>query len=170
MGQEVLTLADIWPKTPRAMIVGLNPAPASVQAGHYYQGGSGRRQLGRLIDEGILADPHGPFFEASATDAGIGFTDIVKRPTPNEKLVGKAELEYGTATLERALAVHQVPLVICVYRHPAKVLLGGKPAPGLQTQRTSWGGRVFRLPGPYERSHNAAEVMGELRRALDQSD
>lgn len=36
MDAEVLTLADVWPESPRAMIVGLNPAPASVAAGHYY--------------------------------------------------------------------------------------------------------------------------------------
>ncbi len=30
MGVRTLTLADIWPEHPRAMIVGINPAPSSV--------------------------------------------------------------------------------------------------------------------------------------------
>lgn len=36
MGESVLTLEDVWPNRPRGMIVRLNPAPASVEAGHYY--------------------------------------------------------------------------------------------------------------------------------------
>lgn len=38
MGQEVTTLADLIPSPCRVLVVGINPAPASVAAGHYYQG------------------------------------------------------------------------------------------------------------------------------------
>ena len=37
MGTTVETLADLMPASPRAVIVGVNPAPSSVAAGHYYQ-------------------------------------------------------------------------------------------------------------------------------------
>ena len=57
MGEPVLTLAALWPEQPRAMIVGLNPAPASVEVGHYYQGRSGQRQLLRLADAGLFEGP-----------------------------------------------------------------------------------------------------------------
>ena len=57
MGTRVLTLADVLPQQPAAMIVGLNPAPASVEAGHYYQGRSGQRQLLRLANAGLFAVP-----------------------------------------------------------------------------------------------------------------
>lgn len=38
MGEEVETLADLIPTEARVMCVGINPAPVSVTAGHYYQG------------------------------------------------------------------------------------------------------------------------------------
>lgn len=45
----------VWSEHPRAMIVGLNPAQASVEAGPYYQGKSGQRQLHRLVSAEVLA-------------------------------------------------------------------------------------------------------------------
>ena len=45
MGTPVLTLRDLWPEQPRAVIVGLNPSLRSVEVGHYYQGRLGQRQL-----------------------------------------------------------------------------------------------------------------------------
>lgn len=43
MGAEYLTLRDVLPESPRAVVVGLNPSPVSVAAGHYYQGQVGQR-------------------------------------------------------------------------------------------------------------------------------
>lgn len=162
MGEPVLTLADIWPENPTAMIVGLNPAPPSVQAGHYYHGRSGRGQLMRLVRHGLIAEPDGGFLEESALARGIGFTDIVKRPSVGEADVTAAEIEHGRTLLEAALAAHSVPLVICVFRQPVEALLGIAGSPGFQEARTSWGGRVFRLPGPFERKDLAEAVMRTL--------
>ncbi|MEV1130956.1 hypothetical protein [Agromyces sp. NPDC049794] len=63
LGDDLLTLADIWPRRPRGMIVGLNPVPASVDAGHYYQGRAGKRQLMRLVEVGVIGPPNGTYFE-----------------------------------------------------------------------------------------------------------
>ena len=104
MGQGVLTLAEVWPDRPRAMIVGLNPAPVSVEAGHYYQGKSGQRQLHRLVSAGLLSPPSGSYFEESALAAGVGFTDIVRRPTTGEAGVSKAEIAHGSTLLTESLA------------------------------------------------------------------
>lgn len=123
MGDEVLTLADVWPEHPRAMIVGLNPAPVSVAAGHYYQGQIGQRQLGRLVDAGVLQRDRGSVIEEAASAAGIGFTDIVKRPTKGEDGIGAIEIEYGRRVLRDKLAAREVPLVICVFRHPVMAQL-----------------------------------------------
>lgn len=166
MGEEVLTIAEVWPEQPRAMIVGLNPAPASVEAGHYYQGRSGQRQLHRLVSAGLVAPPNGTFFEESALAAGVGFTDIVRRPTTAENGVSKAEIRHGSTLLAESLAAHDVQLVICVFRHPVQALLGSSGTPGLQNQRTSWGAQVFRMPGPFQESRSAAEVMTQLRKVL----
>lgn len=162
LGEPVLTLADIWPENPAAMIVGLNPAPSSVRAGHYYQGRSGQRQLMRLVQCGLIGEPSGGHFEEAALARRIGFTDIVKRPSIGEGDVTAAEIDHGRTVLETALAAHAVPLIICVFRQPVEALLGSAGPPGFQEARTSWGGRVFRMPGPFARKDVADAVMRTL--------
>lgn len=167
MGTEVLTLDDVWPEgNCRTAIVGLNPAPSSVAAGHYYQGQSGQRQLHRLVDAGLFSRPTARFFEESALQSGVGFTDIVKRPTAGERQISKAEIEFGTELLSTKLSSRDVSLVVCVFRHPVGVLLGSFGVPGLQTRRTSWGAQVFRMPGPFAPAAEVAEVMGQLQNLL----
>lgn len=168
MGELVLTLADLWPSQPRAMIVGLNPAPASVEVGHYYQGRSGQRQLLRLADAGLFARPEkgSTSFEPAALQSAVGFTDVVKRPTRGEKDVLPREVEFGRVALNEELRERGVPLVICVFRHPVTALLGIGGPPGLQTRRTSWGSRVFRMPGPFAAAAEVNEVMAEFAQTI----
>lgn len=169
MGESVLTLEDVWPDRPRAMVVGLNPAPSSVEAGHYYQGRSGQRQLLRLADAGLFRRPEvgSSYFETAALEAGVGFTDVVKRPTRGEKDVRPEEIEFGREALNRELEARGVPLVVCVFRHPVTALLGTSGAPGFQARLTRWGGRVFRLPGPFAPAAAVSSVMTELSRAVE---
>lgn len=162
MGEQVLTLADVWPEHPRAMIVGLNPAPVSVAAGHYYQGQTGQRQLRRLVEAEVIGRSVGRDFEESALAAGVGFTDIVRRPTKGEGGVGVIEIEYGRRALRDKLAARSVLLIICVFRHPVKALLGTDGAPGVQPHRTDWGATVFRMPGPFDSRERAEAVMAQL--------
>jgi len=167
MGNEVLTLADIWPNEPRAIIVGLNPAPTSVAVGHYYQGQVGQGQLRKLASAGLFRAPSGRFFEDAALSAGVGFTDIVKRPSRGEGDVGNDEIRFGSAHLAEKLRSRGVNLIVCVFRHPVKVLLGSEGVPGMQAKRTSWGARVFRMPGPFDKRENVARVMAELTSHLE---
>lgn len=169
MGTEVLTLADVWPENPRAIIVGLNPAKTSVDAGHYYQGRVGQGQMRRLANAGLFRTRSNRHFEEAALAAGVGFTDIVKRPSIGEGDVSNEEIRYGSATLAANLAARNVPLVVCVFRHPVKVLLGSEGSSGVQAKTTSWGARVFRMPGPYDKRENVVRVMNELRHILDNS-
>lgn len=166
MGEETLTLADIWPDQPRAMIVGLNPAPPSVEAGHYYQGRSGQGQLRKLAAAGLFETPAGRHFEEAALAARVGFTDIVKRPTTGEDGVSKAEIAHGSGLLAEALSTRGINLVVCVFRHPVKALLGDEGSPGIQAKLTPWGAQVFRMPGPYQDAASAAAAMQQLRTVL----
>lgn len=166
MGADLLTLADIWPDNPRAMIVGLNPSPVSVAAGHYYQGRSGQRQLRRLVEAGVIEPPHGSTFEEAALAAGIGFTDIVKRPTARENGVRRTEIEQGRRALREKLSAAEIPVVICVFRHPVKALLGTYGTPGIQWAPTEWGAAVFRMPGPFDPREKANAVMAQLEPLL----
>lgn len=165
MGESVLTLADVWPDRAQAAIVGLNPAPRSVETGHYYQGRVGQRQLRRLALAGLFeSGPHETQFEEAARAAGVGFTDLVKRPTPSEAGVTREELEFGRLQLADELEKREVQLIICVFRHPVVSLLGRSDQSGLQPTRTSWGAEVFRMPGPFAARAEAAAVMETLPR------
>lgn len=163
MGTAYLTLKDVWPERPRAVIVGLNPPPGSVAKGHYYQGPVGQRQMHRLVAGGLLPMPaDGRTFEDAAVSVGIGFTDIVKRPTVGEKDLTRVELAFGMEALSDRLAEREVPTVICVYRQPVRALLGDEGVPGWQPRRTAWGARVFRMPGPYAATDIAASIVRGL--------
>jgi len=166
MGRRIRTLADVWPARPVAMIVGINPAPTSVDAGHYYQGRAGQRQLGHLVRAGILPTPGSRFFEAAALSVGIGFTDIVKRPTAGEGDIGLDELDYGSRLLADRLREHDVDLMICVFSKAVKALLGTIEPPGFQPHRTAWGAEVFRMEGPYAPGSRAIAALAPLRDKL----
>jgi double-stranded uracil-DNA glycosylase len=168
MGEPVLTLEDVWPAQPCAVIVGLNPTPTSVEAGHYYQGRLGERQLLRLADAGLFRKPDSgcTYFERAALEARIGVTDVVKRPTCAEKHVSRREIEFGRTALNAALEARRFPLVLCVFRHPVAVLLGSSGRPGFQPETTTWGARVFRLPGPFAPADEVRDVMADLSQGI----
>jgi len=54
MGKQVETLEDLLRPGLRAICVGINPAPTSVRAGHYYQGRLGQGFYERLRKAGLL--------------------------------------------------------------------------------------------------------------------
>jgi double-stranded uracil-DNA glycosylase len=103
MGEQIETLADLFPAEPRAVCVGINPAPHSVEAGHYYQRRHGQRFFAWLRQAGLL-DPDSDGFEDDAAVAvGIGFTDVVKRPTPHADLLTTTEKRHGAELLVEKL-------------------------------------------------------------------
>ncbi|WP_456788333.1 uracil-DNA glycosylase family protein [Cellulomonas sp. P5_C5] len=160
-GARTLTLADLWPEPCTAVIVGVNPAPRSVEAGHYYQGSDVRRALSRLRTAGLLPPDSGGFADDEAMAAGIGFTDVVKRPTRRSTELSPRELADGRARLRVDLEARRVPLVVCVFKPAVEALLGHAGPPGFQAVAVA-GSRVFRMPGPYAPSADAQLAMQEL--------
>lgn len=131
MGEQVVTLADLLRPGLQAVVVGINPTPVSVAAGHYYQGTSGQRFFKRLTRAGLL--PPGDGFEDDrAFAAGIGFTDVVKRPTRNEESVRPEELNHGRQLLEVKLAALAVPRIVFAFKYAATPLLGDFEGHGLR--------------------------------------
>lgn len=159
--EPFVTLAVLWPTPCRAVIVGVNPAPKSVEAGHYYQGSDGRRAITRLRAAGLLPKDRGGFADDEAVAAGIGFTDLVKRPTGRASDLSRVELEAGRATLRANLDAHEVGLVVCVFKPAVVALLGRAEPPGFQSRELGTS-RVFRMPSPYERADAADAAMREL--------
>lgn len=167
MDEPVLTLEDLLRPGLRAVAVGVNPAPDSVAAGHYYQGSYGQTFFRRLRKAGLV--PDGERFEDDrAFAAGIGFTDVVKRPTTGVKDLRPGELEHGRALLEPTLAALDVPLVIFAFKTAAETLLGPLPPYfyGLVPRRRLGTARVFVMPGPTAPREHENDAVRKLRQAV----
>jgi TDG/mug DNA glycosylase family protein len=166
MGAEVLTLADLIPRSPKAVVVGINPAPPSVAVGHYYQGTQGRRLMARLQQAGLFSCPPGEWHDDAACLSGIGFTDIVKRPTRSSSEVTAGEFAFGREELQRKLRSAGAPLVIFSFKETAKRLFGRFAGNGEIPGLTIGTSKVFVMPGPYEAIATAEARLVELRQLL----
>jgi double-stranded uracil-DNA glycosylase len=162
MGDEVETLEDLLAPGLRAVCVGINPSPVSVAAGHYYQGRAGQRFFARLRDAGVLPRTFDGHEDDAAFGAGIGFTDIIKRPTVAAKDLRAAEYEHGREVLDAKLERVQPELVIFTFKKTAEVLFGRFSGngfvPGLELAHS----QVFVMPGPYEAGATARKTLRAL--------
>ena len=164
MGEEVETLADLLRPGLRAVVVGINPSTVSVEAGHYYQGQLGKLLWRRLRTAGLLPEDARPGREDDdAFAAGVGFTDIVKRPSARAHELSAAEFSHGRAALEEKLAANAPGLVIFTYKKSATALCGRFPGHGFVPGIEVAGIRTFVMPGPYEQADRAAESLAGLR-------
>ena len=162
MGRQTQTLADLLRPGLRAVVVGINPSPVSVAAGHYYQGQLGQRFFQRLDEAGVINLPAAGFGDDAAYGAGIGFTDVVKRPTRRATGLHPGELEHGRELLDRKLTRLTVPQVLFTFKSSAEALLGPLARPGPQTH-TIAGAEVFVMPGPMAAGAITERVLDELR-------
>jgi TDG/mug DNA glycosylase family protein len=124
LGEQVETLADLLRPGLRAVCIGINPSPVSVTAGHYYQGPIGRRFWQRLQRAGVIETAGTGREDDAAFLAGIGFTDIVKRPTARADAISAAEFEHGRELLAEKLRRHRPALLIFTFKKTATTLLG----------------------------------------------
>lgn len=165
-GGDIESLPDIPPKPGGVLLVGINPAPVSVSAGHYYQGRLGRRLWRRLEGLGLLRDPvPGSEDEAFAAE-GHGLTDLVKRPTPSSDLLSQAELHSGSESLREKIRNWQPRLVLFAFRAPAVELLGRDVKPGSCGEVE--GVPTFLLSGPYASHAESSRIDRELIEQLGQ--
>jgi double-stranded uracil-DNA glycosylase len=167
MGQQVTTLADLLPDHSRAICVGINPSPVSVAAGHYYQGQAGRRILTHLRTVGLIPDAADhEFADDAAFQAGIGFTDIVKRPTGSAEQLRPDEYVHGRHLLVGCLTQAAPDVVIFTYKKPATVLFGRFRGIGLMADLTVGDAKVFVMPTRYVKREIVAAHLGQLKAYL----
>jgi TDG/mug DNA glycosylase family protein len=162
MGAQVETLEDLLRPGLKAVCVGINPSPVSVTAGHYFQGRAGQRFFERLRAAGVLPDRGTEFEDDVAFAAGIGFTDVIKRPTPNAKALPASELQHGRDLLVGRLKTYAPGTVIFVFKKAAETLLGKFAGNGFVPGLTLGTTPVFIMPGPYENKETAAARMRSL--------
>ena len=165
-GDEVETLADLLRPDLRAVCVGVNPSPVSVSAGHYYQGRVGQGFWQRLRRANVLQATGSGFEDDAAFAAGVGFTDIVKRPTARADGLRDGELERGRAELLEKLNRFRPGLVIFTFKKTAVALLGPFDGHGHRPELEVAGIPSFVMPGPYERADRVDQALKALERLV----
>ena len=158
------TLPDIPPKRGGVLLVGINPAPVSVAAGHYYQGRLGQRLWARLERIGLLRDPQAGREDDAFAEAGHGLTDIVKRPTVSAAELSSQEFEGAVNALREKLRTWEPALILFAFKEPAKRLLGSSVSPG--RLENIEGIPAFLLTGPYAPRAAVVENDAELATLL----
>lgn len=167
MGESVETLEDLLRPGLRAVCVGINPSPVSVEAGHYYQGRAGQRFFGRLREAGVLPNLTDGYEDDSAFTAGIGFTDIVKRPTSSARDLQSYEYAHGRQLLLTKLAEIKPEFVIFTFKKTATVLFGQFGGNGFLPALRLADCQVFVMPGTYENAATASATMRTLARRYE---
>ena len=149
MGVQVDTLPDYLRPGLDVVFVGINPGLTSAKAGHYFF--NPRNRFWTAFNAaGLAPEPLGPETDARALDYGVGFTDVVKRPTRQMSELRAADYRLGAPLLRDKLLACQ-PLVICFngltgYKHYARYT-GGPADAGIGLQSTRIGiSRVYVLP------------------------
>ncbi len=165
-GEEIETLRDLLRPGLLAVVVGINPSIVSVDTGHYYQGRIGRRLWQRLCQAGLVPkSPRGGEDDA-AFAAGVGFTDVVKRPTARANELPADEYRLGAQRVARRLEAARPKLVIFTYKRAAECLLGRFQGNGFLPNVTVADAPVFVMPGPYEPADRVTRTLDQLTQWL----
>ena len=158
------TLPDYLAPGLDIVFVGLNPGLQSVRDGHYFASPSNR--FWRAINRsGLLTEPLEPRTDSEAIKQGIGFTDVVKRPSSGAADLRAADFRHWSPVLREKLERCQ-PLIACfhgvtAYRNFLKYTDGNNKKVELGLQPLMIGNsRVFVIPNPSPR--NAAYSMDDL--------
>lgn len=110
-GGTLLPLPDLLQPNLRLVFVGINPGVRSAQVGHYFAAPTNR--FWRAANAARIFDPAlGPESDREALAQGIGFTDIVKRPSARAAEIRTSEFREGAHLLEARLLAVQ-PAAVC---------------------------------------------------------
>jgi TDG/mug DNA glycosylase family protein len=156
----VKTLRELIKPGLRAVFVGINPSPTSVESGHYYQGTHGLRLWSRLHMAGIASNLPAGRQDDAAFVQGLGFADLVRRPTTSADDLSKTELARSVPDLLHRLMPAYGALVIFVYALAHK-------AANRSLIEAGWS--VARMPGPYASRHLVATQMAEIAESIRHS-
>ncbi|MGA3401113.1 MAG: mismatch-specific DNA-glycosylase [Acetobacteraceae bacterium] len=154
------TLPDLLRNGLDLVFVGINPSVFSAAQGHYFARKSNR--FWPCFSRSVLSQPVRrtlgierlePHHDVLLPAHGIGFTDVVKRPTAKAAELGREEFAAGAAALVAKLERYQ-PRVACFqgmmgYRPFATMLQATERSPALGVQTLALGRtQVFVVPSP----------------------
>ena len=151
-GEKVLTLKELLCPGLRAVFVGINPTPISVELGHYNQSKLGKRFWNRLQNYGFTSKLSEGKEDEAAYREGFGFADLVRRPTKSADVLTSDDLVKGTQDLVRRLAKlgEPRPAIVFVFKTAFDI-----SSPTLRKA----GFQIFRMPGPYAKREDVDQEM-----------
>jgi len=155
------TLPDLLRDGLDVVFVGINPGLYSAAQGHYFARRTNRfwpafsrSTLSREARRGLGLAMLGPEHDAALLIYGLGFTDVVKRPTGSAGELAPGEFAAGAPLLLEKLARHR-PAVACFhgltgYRPFARAVFpDDERVPALGLQPCGIGEtRIFVVPNP----------------------
>jgi TDG/mug DNA glycosylase family protein len=159
-GRRFRTLDDLLLSAMDVVFVGINPSLYSVERGHYFARPTNRfwnalskSRLSEGARHKLGIDILRPEHDVELPRFGIGFTDVIKRPTVKASELGPAEFEDGVPRLLAKLRSY-APRVACFhgptgYRPFVRIAFGGSVTCelGPQPQRVGTT-RIFVVPNP----------------------
>jgi TDG/mug DNA glycosylase family protein len=148
----VKTLPDYLAPGLDIIFVGINPGMRSAEVGHYFATPA-NRFWPAFNRSGILREPLTSSTDYQALGQGIGFTDVVKRPSSSASKLRAEDFRRWAPALREKLERFE-PLIVCFhgvtgYRNYLKYAEGVDARPGLGLQdRPIGASRVFVVPNP----------------------
>lgn len=152
--ETIATLPDYLRPGLDIVLIGLNPSTRSVHAGRYFA--NPRNRFWTAISaSGLVGREVGPADDTALLESGIGFTDVVKRPTPQASGLSAADYRRDAPLLREKLLEYR-PAIACFHgltayraylRYAEDVRSAGKIDLGRQPH-TIGDSRVFVLPNP----------------------
>ena len=151
---DLKPLPDFLDGSPDIVTIGVNPSIASSKAGFYYAHPRNRfwaaLNASRLVPVELVPGPAA--LQRLSVEFGIGFTDIVKRPTPMEKDLSTADLREGAEILHEKLLRVKPKILWFNGKTPhdrLMRLLKREKAGGWGEQPDDWEGmKLFVCPNP----------------------
>ncbi len=150
--EDFVTLPDYLQERLAIVFVGLNPSEYSVNIGRYFANPR-NRFWAALNGSGLVDRQVTPEDDATLVDHGIGFTDVVKRPTRQGSGLNTGDYRRWAPVLKEKLLRYK-PRIACFHgvtgyaaylKHAEGIT--EKPALGLQTQPIG-ASQVFVVPNP----------------------
>ena len=152
MNDELQTLPDYLAPRLALVLVGINPSRYSAEVERYFA--NPRNRFWRAFNAaGLTPEPLSAETDYRVLEFGIGFTDLVKRPTSGISELRPEEYRQGAAMLREKLDRYQ-PRIVCfngitAFSRYLQHTEGGRQRVSLGVQdRVIGGSRVFVAPNP----------------------
>ena len=163
------TLPDYLAPGLDIVFIGINPGEYSASVGRYFARRT-NRFWPALNASGLLSEPLDAESDHRMLEFGMGFTDVVKRPTTSASDLRTSDFRKGAQELKAKLEFYQ-PLIACFqgltgYKNYLKHAEGVTESVQLGLQeRTIGATRIFVVPNPSpaNASYSLSKLVGWLQ-------